>query len=80
MPHIPWFLLSFAVKLNAASNDRRFWMGILSAGMPPVVSAVLSSVLVPASATAAALLKHSDDIAATQIRHEYINLNGSNGR
>ena len=37
-------------------------------------AAVLSAVFVAASATAAALLKHSDDIAATQIRHEYINL------
>ena len=36
--------------------------------------AIFSAVLVAARATAAALLKHSDDMAATQIRHDYINL------
>lgn len=36
--------------------------------------AIFSAVLVAARATAAALLKHSDDMAvcATQIRHDYI--------
>ena len=38
--------------------------------------AIFSAVLVAARATAAALLKHSDDMAvcATQIRYDYINL------